>query len=146
MPRDIATLVDGERLVLPEGLGPAPWDHRALVHVVVGHGGEPWGEPDGLRACAPSRFPQRGTHAVGVQRQWGGHRGPGAHGQGGVCLGYISRHAHGLLDFRLSLPADWTRAEQRRQECPVPVAVHDQTRQAQGLERHDEGGGSGFLQ
>ena len=33
---DIATLVDVERLVLQAFIGTAPWDHRPLVHVLVG--------------------------------------------------------------------------------------------------------------
>jgi DDE superfamily endonuclease len=49
-------------------------------------------------------------------------------------MGYVSRHDHALLDFRLYLPREWTRDEQRRQECHVPPDVRYQTRQAQCLE------------
>ena len=31
--------------------------------------------PDGIIAFDPSSFPKRGTHSVGVERQWCGHRG-----------------------------------------------------------------------
>src|SRR2546427_674577 len=41
---DIATLVDVERLVLQEFIGTAPWDHRPLVHVLVGQVVDQWGE------------------------------------------------------------------------------------------------------
>ena len=47
---------------------------------------------------------------------------------------------HTLLDFRLSLPQEWARDEQRRQECHVPSEVRYQTRQAQCLEMLDEWG------
>jgi hypothetical protein len=36
-----------------------------------------------------------------------------------------------LLDFRLSLPQEWIRDEQRRQACHVPPEMQDQTRQEQ---------------
>jgi SRSO17 transposase len=55
-----------------------------------------------------------------------------------ALLGYVSRHDHALLDFRLSLPWEWTRDEQKRQACQVPPDVRYQTRQAQCLEMLDE--------
>jgi hypothetical protein len=45
-----------------------------------------------------------------------------------------------LLDFRLSLPEDWTRDEPRRQECHVPPEVRYQTRHEQCLEMLDAWG------
>jgi len=72
---DIATLVDVERLVMQEFISTAPWDHRQLVTVLVGQVVDQLGEPDGIIAFDPSSFPKRGTHSVGVKRQWYGHRG-----------------------------------------------------------------------
>ncbi len=91
-------------------------------------------------AFDPSSFPKRGTHSVGVKRQWGGHRGKVDTWQVGVFMGYVSRHDHALLDFRLSLPEEWARDAQRRQACHVPKEVQYHTRQAQGLERLDAWG------
>ena len=104
---DIATLVDVERLVLQAFVGTAPWDHRPLISVLVGQVVERFGEPDGIIAFDPSSFPKRGTHSVGVKRQWCGHRGKVDNCQVDVCMGYISSHDHALLDFRLSLPKEW---------------------------------------
>jgi len=42
-------------------------------------------------------------------------------------MGYVSHHDHALLDFRLSLPEEWARDEQRRQECHVPPEVRYHT-------------------
>ena len=120
---DIATLVDIERLVIQYFIGTAPWDHRPLVRVLVGQVVDQLGEPDGVIAFDPSSFPKRGTHSVGVKRQWCGHRGKVDNCQVGVFMGYVSRHDHALLDFRLSLPQEWARDEQRRQECHVPEEV-----------------------
>jgi len=120
---DIATLVAVERLVIQEFIGTALWDHRPLVPVLVGQVVERLGEPDGVIAFDPSSFPKRGTHSVGVKRPWCGHRGKVDNCQVGVYMGYVSRHDHALLDFRLSLPEEWARDEHRRQACHVPEAV-----------------------
>src|SRR5712692_4382975 len=136
----IAALVDVERLVMQDFIGTAPWDHRPLVKVLVGEVVDRLGEPDGVIAFDPSSFPKRGTHSVGVKRQWCSHRGKVDNCQVGVYMGYVSRQDHALLDFRLSLPEEWARDEQRRQECHVPPAVHYHTRQEQCLEMLDEWG------
>ena len=137
---EIAALVDVERLVMQEFIGTAPWDHRPLIKVLVGQVVERLGEPDGIIAFDPSSFPKRGTHSVGVKRQWCGHRGKVDNCQVGVYMGYVSRHDHALLDFRLSLPEDWARDEQRRQECHVPQEVQYHTRHEQCLEMLDAWG------
>jgi SRSO17 transposase len=130
-------LVDVERLVLQEFIGTAPWDHRALIKVLVEQVVAQLGEPDGVIAFDPSSFPKRGTHSVGVKRQWCGHRGKVDNCQVGVFMGYVSRHDHALLDFRLSLPEEWAWDEHRRQECHVPEAVAYHTRHEECLEMFD---------
>src|SRR5467141_2442754 len=71
---DIATFVDVQRQVVQEFIGTAPWDHRPLIKVLVGQVVDRFGEPDGIIAFAPSSFPKRGTHSVGVKYRCGGHR------------------------------------------------------------------------
>jgi SRSO17 transposase len=136
----IATLVEVERLVLQDFIGTAPWDHRPLVQVLVGEVVAWLGEPDGIIAFDPSSFPKRGTHSVGVKRQWCGHRGKVDNCQVGVYMGYVSRHDHALLDFRLSLPEEWARDAPRRQACHVPPEVRYHTRQEQCVEMLDAWG------
>src|SRR5262244_2974103 len=133
----IAALVDVERLVIQAFIGTAPWDHRLLIKVLVGEVVERLGEPDGVIAFDPSSFPKRGRHSVGVKRQWCSHRGKVDNCQVGVFMGYVSHRDHALLDFRLSLPREWTRDEQRRRACHVPPDVQDQTRPEQCLEMLD---------
>jgi SRSO17 transposase len=136
----IAALVDVERLVIQQCIGTAPWDHRPLIKVLVGQVVERLGEPDGIIAFDPSSVPKRGTHSVGVKRQWCGHRGKVDTCQVGVYMGYVSRHDHALLDFRLSLPQEWARDEPRRQACHVPEDVSYRTRHEQCLEMLDAWG------
>ena len=130
----IAALVEVERLVMQAFIGTAPWDHRPLIAVLVGQVVEWLGEPDGIIVFDPSSFPKRGTHSVGVKRQWCSHRGKVDNCQVGVFMGYVSRHDHALLDFRLSLPQDWARDAPRRQACHVPEDVRYHTRHEQCLE------------
>src|SRR5215468_6532257 len=136
----IATLVDVERQVIQDFIGTVPWDHRPLVTVLVSQVAERLGEPDGIIAFDPSSFPKRGTHSVGVKRQWCSHRGKVDTCQVGVFMGYVSRHDHALLDFRLSLPEDWARDAQRRAACHVPPEVRYHTRHEQCLEMLDAWG------
>src|SRR3989440_10593281 len=68
---DIATFVAVERQVIQDCIGTVPWDHRPLVTVLVGQVAERLGEPDGIIGFEPSTVPQRATHSVGDQRQWG---------------------------------------------------------------------------
>ena len=133
----IAAWVDVERQVIQDFIGIAPWNHQPLVTVLVGEVAEQLGEPDGIIAFDPSSFPKRGTHSVGVKRQWCRHRGKVDNCQVGVYMGYVSHHDHALLDFRLFLPQEWAQDEQRRQKCHVPPEVRYHTRQEQCLEMLD---------
>jgi SRSO17 transposase len=137
---DIATLVDVERQVIQAFVGTAPWDHRPLIEVLVAQVADRLGQPDGIIAFDPSSFPKRGTHSVGVKRQWCGHRGKVDNCQVGVFMGYVSRHEHALLDFRFSLPQAWARDEQRRHACHVPEEVRYHTRPEQCVEMLDQWG------
>ena len=131
---EIAAWVDVERQIMQDFIGTASWEHRPLIQVLVGHVVDQLGEPDGVIAFDPSSFPKRGTHSVGVKRQWCGHRGKVDNCQVGVFMGYVSRHDHVLLDFRLSLAKDWVRNQKRRRECHVPQEVQYHTRHEQCLE------------
>src|SRR4029450_11622100 len=55
-------------------------------------------------------------------------------------MGYVSRHDHALLDFRLSLPTDWARDAHRRAECHVPPEIRYHTRHELCLEMLDAWG------
>src|SRR5262245_18186010 len=121
-------------------IGTIPWDHRLLVTVLVGQVAERLGEPDGIIAFDPSSCPKRGTPSVAVKRQGCSHRGKVDNCQVGVFMGYVSRHDHAWLDFRLSRPREWTRDEPRRHACHVLPDVQYQTRQEQCLEMLDAWG------
>ena len=103
--------------------------HRQLVD-------ETLGEEDGVFIVDGSAFPKKGTHSVGVARQWCSVLGKVDNCQVGVFTGYASRKGHTLLGRRLFLPEAWfdqAHAERRR-ECDIPEDVTFQTKPELGLE------------
>src|SRR5688500_13875304 len=57
---------------------------------------------------------KKGTHSVGVQRQYSGTAVRIENCQIGVFLGYASRHGHVLIDRALYLPTVWADTPVRR--------------------------------
>ena len=114
---------------------------------IIGHWSPCWS--DNGRAVGRIRWHHRlrsqqlpeARHAFGGrQTAMVRHRGKVDNCQVGVFMGYVSHVDHTLLDFRLSLPEEWVRDEQRRHACHVPPEVPDQTRHAQCLEMLDAWG------
>jgi hypothetical protein len=134
----IAVLVDVERLVMQAFIGTAPWDHRPLIQVLVGQVVDQLGEPDGVIAFDPSSFPKRGTHSVGVKRQWCSHRGKVDNCQVGVYMGYIGKYLSsfpilvGVSKFCIiSEFKDWFESESRAPGALItsgmsPLSVYSQ--------------------
>jgi SRSO17 transposase len=88
----------------------AVWDADAVRDdvraVVVGR----FGDPDAVLVVDETGDLKKGTHSVGVQRQYTGTAGRIENAQVGVFCGYASRHGHTLIDRRVYLPVSWTAA------------------------------------
>lgn len=136
----IAYLHDRERQGLQKFIGQAEWNHRLLVTELARQVGAELGEPDGVLVFDPSAFAKKGTESVGVQRQWCGRLGKIENCQVGIYLGYVSRHDHTLVDFRLFLPQEWAKRKRRRVKAGVPKEIRFQTRHELMLEMLDEQG------
>ena len=136
----IAYLHDRERQGLQKFIGQTAWNHRPLVTELARQIGAELGEPDGVLVFDPSAFAKKGTESVGVQRQWCGRLGKIENCQVGIYLGYVSRHDHALVDFRLFLPQEWAKRKRRRAKAGVPEEVRFQTRHELMLEMLDEHG------
>src|SRR5271170_7608434 len=136
----IAYLHDRERQGLQKFIGQAPWDHGPLLSVLTRQVAAELGEPDGVLVFDPSAFAKKGTESVGVQRQWCGRLGKVDNCQVGLYLGYVSRHEHALVDFRLYLPQEWARRKRRRKKAGIPDTVRFRTRHELFLEMLDERG------
>jgi SRSO17 transposase len=136
----IAYLHDQEREPLQGFIGQSPWDHRPWFTELARQVGEHLGDPEAVLVLDPSAFAKKGTHSVGVQRQWCGRLGKLENCQVGVYLGYVGAHEHTLVDARLYLPKEWTKDRARCKRAGVPRAVRFQTRHELALEMLDEHG------
>jgi SRSO17 transposase len=111
-------------------LGRSRWDAEALRDEVRAYVVEALGCPDGVLVVDETGFLKKGTHSVGVARQYSGTAGRVENCQVGVFLGYASRFGQALIDRRLYLPKDWAGDSARRSEGRVPEEIAFATKPA----------------
>jgi SRSO17 transposase len=68
-------------------------------------------------------FLKKGTHSVGVQRQYTGSAGKTTNCQIGVSLSVATSYHHIPIDFELYLPESWANDPARRREARIPDEV-----------------------
>jgi len=137
----IAYRHDEDRQGLQIFIGQSPWDHHPLLEELAVQVAEELGEPDGILVFDPSAFAKKGTHSVGVARQWCGRLGKKENCQVAVFLGYVSREKHTLVDMRLYLPEEWTKDRARCKAAGVPLGQRRfRTRHELALEMLDSKG------
>jgi SRSO17 transposase len=136
----IAYLHDQPREPLQDFIGQSPWDHRPWLTELARQVGDQLGHPDAVLVFDPSAFAKKGTHSVGVQRQWCGRLGKLENCQVGVYLGYVGPHDHALVDVRLYLPQEWAKDRARCQRAGVPRTLRFRTRHELALEMLQEHG------
>jgi SRSO17 transposase len=73
-------------------------------------------------------FPKKGTHSVGVARQYCGQLGKQDNCQIAVSLSIASEHASLPIAFRLYLPEDWAADPVRRARAGVPEEIRFKTK------------------
>lgn len=66
---------------------------------------------------------KKGTHTVGVQRQYTGTAGRIENAQAAVYLTYASRHGHAGIDRSLYLPRSWSADPERCPRAAVPEEI-----------------------
>jgi len=106
------------------------WDVDGLIREKRRYVMEHLGDPDGVLVGDETGFLKKGTHSVGVQRQYSGTAGRVENCQIGVFLGYVSRHGRALLDRELYLPKSWTEDRARCEAAGVPETVDFRTKPA----------------
>jgi len=79
------------------------------------------GDPAAIGVLDETGFLKKGTHSVGVARQYSGTAGRVENCQIGVFLTYASAHGQTLLDRELYLPTSWTDDPERCQQAGVPA-------------------------
>jgi SRSO17 transposase len=110
------------------------WDADAARDILQELVKESFGDAEGVGVVDETGFLKKGTHSVGVKRQYSGTAGKVDNCQIGTFLSYATRRGHVLLDRRLYLPEDWSADEPRRAQAKVPEQVRFQTKPEQAAE------------
>ncbi len=104
------------------------WDADAVQEELQRFVVERFGHPEGIAVLDESAFVKKGTHSVGVKRQWCGTLGKKENCQVGVFLAYVSPRGYAFLDRRLYLPEEWAADLPRREAAQVPEAIRFHTK------------------
>jgi SRSO17 transposase len=89
-------------------------------------------------------FPKKGSHSVGVGRQYCGQLGKQDNCQVAVSLSIANRHASLPVAYRLYLPQDWASDSHRRRKTGVPEDVSFKTKPEIALEQIEAACGAGL--
>ena len=106
------------------------WDQAAMGLAHKQQLSEALNHPDGILTADSSEFVKKGSHSVGVARQYCGRLGKVDNCQSGVFIGYASPNGYGLIESQLYMPERWFTPEyaQRRKDTWVPEALEFQTK------------------
>lgn len=104
-------------------LGRSSWDADALRDKVRTEVIASLGETNGVLVVDETGFLKKGTHSVGVARQYSGTAGRVENCQIGVFLAYASPLGQALIDRKLYLPEAWTGNEARCRAAHVPETI-----------------------
>lgn len=80
-------------------------------------------DPDAVLVADETGFLKKGTHSVGVSRQYSGTAGRIENCQIGVFLAYVSDKGRLLIDRELYLPKEWADNQESRRAAKVPDSV-----------------------
>lgn len=116
-----------QRKPIQKFVGWGAWDDEAVMAEMRRHVREEIADPEGVLVLDPSSFAKKGTHSVGVKRQWCGRLGKIENCQLAVFLAYVASGDHAPLDRRLYLPEEWANDPKRRRACRVPKRITCQT-------------------
>src|SRR6056297_3344635 len=109
-------------------LGRSSWSADTLCELVRSYAIEALGDPDGVLVVDETGFLKKGTHSVGVARQYSGTAGRIENCQIGVFVAYASRFGQALIDRRLYLPDAWAKDTARRTKTQVPDDIRFATK------------------
>ena len=104
-------------------LGRARWNADAVRDEVRDYALEYLADPDAVLAADETGFLKKGTHSVGVSRQYSDTAGRIENCQIGVFLAYVGNKGRLLIDRRLYLPKEWANSQEDRLAAKVPETV-----------------------
>ncbi|HEX2075604.1 MAG TPA: IS701 family transposase [Geodermatophilus sp.] len=111
-------------------LGRARWDTDGVRDELRDYVVEHLGDPDGVLVVNETGDLKKGSHTVGVQRQYTGTAGRIENAQVAVYLAYAGARGHAMIDRELYLPKSWTRDRERCAAAGVPEDVTFATKPA----------------
>ena len=98
----------------------AQWEADAVRNELRTYVVEHLGHSEAVLVIDETGFVKKGTHSVGVQRQYSGTAGRIENCQIGVFLSYASPQGYTFLDRELYLPKSWTSDSERCRSVGVP--------------------------
>jgi SRSO17 transposase len=108
----------------------ADWSDQAVPHVVRRQVLPSIEQHGAIRAWIidDTGFPKKGTHSVGVARQYCGQLGKQDNCQVAVSLSVANDHASLPIAYRLHLPEAWANDAARRNKAGIPDEIAFQTK------------------
>ena len=128
---------NGQRL--QEFLTRTSWEPREMDRVRVGHMVSHASVGEGVQIIDDTGFAKKGTHSVGVARQYSGTLGRVDNCQVLVTSHYVDRVFDWPITSRLYLPEKWTDDKARCAAAKVPSEIGFQTKGEIALELIDAG-------
>ena len=104
-------------------LSRASWDAQQLRDQLICYAADHLGKEQAVLIVDETGFLKKGTHSVGVQRQYSGTAGRIENCQVGVFLSLSTAQGHALIDRALYMPEFWCNDPLRRHEAGVPEEV-----------------------
>jgi SRSO17 transposase len=137
---------------LQDFLAASPWEHCPVQQEIQAAFAETlvpstttW-ELGTVGVVDESSYPKKGTHSVGVARQWCGRLGKKDNCQVGVYLVGVTPAGCALLEHQLYLTEDWILDKGRRQEAGVPRRITFRTKPEIALDLHAQVQRAGHVQ
>lgn len=117
----------------------APWEDRSLLRVAYREVLEQMDRHGGVMAWSidDTGMPKKGTHSVGVARQYCGNLGKEDNCQVAVSLSLVSEAVSVPAAYRLYLPEEWAKDRARRRKADVPEELPFRTKWQIALEEID---------
>ena len=117
----------------------APWEDRALLRIADRAVLDQMDRHGGVMAWSldDTGIPKKGTHSVGVARQYCGNLGKQDNCQVAVSLSLVNEAVSVPAAYRLYLPKEWATDRRRRKVAGVPSEVRFQTQWEIALEEID---------
>jgi SRSO17 transposase len=120
------TIAEHRGAATPDGLqhllGRASWDADAVRDDLRDYVIEAFGDRGAILVVDETGDIKKGTHSVGVQRQYSGTAGRVENSQVAVYLTYAAPRGHALIDRALYLPRSWADDHDRCAAAGIPNA------------------------